>query len=189
MLPSTTRPPLFRRRHHVVEKIVSDDGPAHFLPEQIHHQHIARLQHVDRRLIVKMRHAPRLGLGFCHFVHVGTKRHELQGKRAPDHGLVRMQDAEAVRILVLVAALLEDRPDFFGGKFACLAEQIVRHFGSPIGQAVKGIGLRIINQLLLRELDQLRFAPGSEQKGSRESPNSNFSKTVQGFSRAILASA
>ena len=37
--------------HHVVEKIVSDDSPVHFLAEQVHDQYVAWLQHVDGGLI------------------------------------------------------------------------------------------------------------------------------------------
>src|SRR6478752_10856689 len=34
--------------HHIVEQIVSNDGSVDFLAEQIDHQHVSRLQHVDR---------------------------------------------------------------------------------------------------------------------------------------------
>ena len=43
--------------HDVVEEIVADDGAAFFLPEQVHHQHIARLQHVEDILIAEGRDA------------------------------------------------------------------------------------------------------------------------------------
>src|SRR5215467_903616 len=131
--------------HHVVEKIVSHDGPAHLLAEQVDHQHISRPQHVDRGLVMQRPDTALLGFGFGYVLHVGPHRHELDGKRAPDHWLVRVQDAETIRVLVLVAFLLEHLPDLFGGKFARLADQIVGDVGPAVRQTVKWIGLGIFD--------------------------------------------
>ena len=42
----------FRRFGQIVEEIVADDGAVIGLAEEVDHQHIARLNHVDRHLIV-----------------------------------------------------------------------------------------------------------------------------------------
>ena len=46
------------RLHDVVEEVVADDRAALLLAEQVDHQHVARLQHVDRDLIVQPRPVP-----------------------------------------------------------------------------------------------------------------------------------
>src|SRR5262245_1468666 len=66
----------------VIEKIVADDRASDFLAEEIDDQHVARLEHVDRRLIVKTA----LTFGFelrldCVF-DVSARRHELYGESA-----------------------------------------------------------------------------------------------------------
>src|SRR5215831_19228656 len=51
------KPPAVGRLHHVVEKIVPHNGAVHFLPKQIDHKDVPRLQHVNRSLVHEPRQA------------------------------------------------------------------------------------------------------------------------------------
>ena len=76
--------------HYVIEEVVPDNGPVHFLAEEVHDKHITRLQHVNRGLIGKVRDPNIFRLGSGDVVNIRTRRHELNCEGSPDHGLSGM---------------------------------------------------------------------------------------------------
>ena len=69
-----------------------------------------------------MRQAALLGFGVGDVFEVWPLRHELNCKGAANHGLIGMENAEAVGELVVEAFFLQDRPDFLGGELARLSK-------------------------------------------------------------------
>ena len=100
--------------HDVVEEVVANDGPVLVHAEEVDHQHIARLEHVDRDLVVHAADAKRLCVGIDHRVQVGTHGHELHREGAPDELLTWMQNLEAVGELVAVVLAGQHRQHFLG---------------------------------------------------------------------------
>ena len=144
------------RLHHVVEQVVADDGAALGLAEEIDHQNVARLQHVDRDLVVHAVEAGGLGLGVDHRVEVGAHRHELHGERPADQLLVRMEDLEAIFVLVPESLARQDREDLFGRQPAGALDQPVRHLRPAVGKPVERVVAGPRSHLLFREVEQLR---------------------------------
>jgi len=58
--------------HDVIKQIVADDGPVYFFAKEIHHQHVARLEHVNRALVGESRDATRFRLGYGYAVQIGA---------------------------------------------------------------------------------------------------------------------
>src|SRR2546428_14093869 len=97
--------------HHIIEKIVADNGPVHFLAKQVYDEHVSGLQHVDGGLFHQARKAVLLGLCLGYAINIGAKGHELNSEGAPYHSFSRIQDLKAVRILNVEASVLENCPD------------------------------------------------------------------------------
>ena len=106
--------------HHIVKEIVADDRSTDFLAEDIDNQDIAGLKHVNGGLVGEVRQAVLLGFRVGDVFEVRPLRHELNRKGAADHGLIGMEDAEAVGVLIVETFFLQDRPDFLGGELARL---------------------------------------------------------------------
>ena len=106
------QPGALRGLHDVVEEVVANDRASFLLAEQIHHQHVARLEHVDRGLVVQPADSRRLRLRVDDGVEVGTEGHELHGERAAYELLAGVKNPEAVRVLVPEALAGQDRQHF-----------------------------------------------------------------------------
>jgi hypothetical protein len=112
----------FCRGHHIEKKIVADYCSADFLAEDVDNEDIAGLEHVNGSLVGQMRQAALLGFGVGDVFEVWPLRHELNCKGTANHGLIGMENAEAVGELVVEAFFLQDRPDFLGGELARLSK-------------------------------------------------------------------
>ena len=149
-----------RRLHDVVEEIVADDRAALSLSEQIHDQHVARLQHVDRRLIVHALEAGGLRAGVDDAVEIRPQRHELHGERAADQPLVGMQNLKAVFVDTDCRKLLPPAGSADHTSSADMParplDQAVRDLRPAVGEPLERVLRRQLDHLLLGEREQLR---------------------------------
>src|SRR5438067_2966716 len=168
-----------RGLHHVVKKIVAYDRPINFLSEQVHDQHITRLQHIDRSLILQATDAVVFSFAFGNPIHVLAQRHELNRECTPNHGLAGMQYLKSVRVLVIEMLLLQDLPHFFRRQFTGALNQIVRHLRPAIGKAIEWIPRRVVSQLLLGKGEQLRRSRWNEAKQSRHAKSNHKKRDIE----------
>ena len=164
-----------RGLHDVVEQVVADDRAVLRLAEQIHHQHVAGLEHVDRRLVVQAGQPGRLRFRGGHAVEVGAQRHELHRERTADQSLPGMQHPEAVGVLVAKALPREDGEDLFGGQAARPLEERVRDLGPAVGEPLERILRGVLDQLLLRQGEQLGVGKDRRQHGRGQNADCQYS--------------
>ena len=169
--------------HDVVEEVVAHDRPAVLLAEQVHHQHVPGLQHVDRGLVEHARLSGRLRAVVDHALEVRPQGHELHGERAPGQLQARMQDAEVARVLVAEAFLREDGEHLLRGKTAGALDQRVGNPGAAVGEALERVLGRELDHLVLRDREDLGLGEGGRQHGSgeRERPRTVGSFIVASF--------
>ena len=142
----------FRGLHDVVEQVVADDRPTLFLTEEIDHQHVTGLQHVDGRLIRHPAQSGRLRPRVDEGLEIGTERHELHREGAAYQPLSGMKNPEAVCVLVA-----ESLPRQYGQHF--LGRQTAGSFDEPIGYFRPAVG-KALERILRRQLDHLLFVQG-----------------------------
>ena len=160
--------PALRGFHDVVEEVVADDRAAFLLAEQIHHQHVARLQHVDRHLVVQARQSGRFRFRGDHAVEIGAQRHELHGEGTADELLAGVQHPEAVGVLVAKTLSRQDREDFLGGQAARALDERVGDLGPAVGKPLERVLRGVFDQLLLRQGEQLGVRKHGRQHGRDE---------------------
>ena len=165
--PSTTSPPPLGRLVDVVEQVVADDGALGALAEEVGDEDVARLQLVERVLM-------RVGLDAClggvrgQRAHdVRARRHELGGEGAAGHLRAGMQHLEAVGPLVAVVLAGQDRPHVLGGHPLGLLDERVGDLRAAVGEAVERIVRGDLDDLLARELEQLRVGQRRRQQQRR----------------------
>ena len=76
-----------------------------------------------------------------------------------------MQHPEAVGVLVAEALPRQDREDLFGRQAARALDQRVRDLGPAVGEALERVLRGVLNQLLLRQREQLGVGENRRQHG------------------------
>ena len=151
----------------VVEQVVADDGALGALAEQVGDEDVARLQLIERVLMRVGRDA-RLGrVGGQRAHDVGARRHELGGEGAAGHLGAGVQHLEAVGPLVAVVLARQDRPHVLGRHPLGLLDERVRNLRPAVGEAIERVVRGDLDDLLARELEELRVDQRRRQQQRR----------------------
>jgi hypothetical protein len=169
--PIHHQPPVLRGLHDVVEQVVPDDRPALFQAEQIHHEHVPRLQHVDGGLVDHAAEPRRLGMVLHHRVEVRTRRHELERERAAGQLQVRVEDSEVARPLIAEALLGQHGPDFLRGESAGPLDERVRDLGPAVGEPLERVLRRELDHLVPGQREELGLARQGRQRHPEARPH------------------
>ena len=153
--PVDDEPPALGRLVDVVEQVVTDDGAALLLAEEVDDQHVAWLQLIDGELVAEARDVGGLRVRVEHLFDVGSHRHELHGEGAPDELCAGVENAEAVLVLVPEALPRQHGEDVFGGEGPRSRDQRVGHLRPPVRQSFERVLRGVGHQLLARQREQL----------------------------------
>ena len=166
--PSTTRPAALRGLHDVVEEVVADDRPAFLLAEQIHDQHVARLQHVDRHLVVQPRQPGALAFALITPSRSGRSGMNCTVKARPTSFLPGCRTWKPSGVLVAEVLARQDREDFLGRQAPRPLDQRVGNLGPAVGKPLERVLRRELDHLILGQREQLRVREGRRQHGRDE---------------------
>ena len=139
-----------RRLHDVVEQVVADDRAAFLLAEQIHHQHVARLQHVDRRPGCSCAACPAaFAFALTTPSRSGRSGMNCTVKARPTSFLPGCRTRKPSAYWLRKPCPGQDREDLLRGQPARALDQRVGHLRPAVGEPLERVLRGVLDQLLL----------------------------------------
>jgi hypothetical protein len=127
------------------------NGAAFDLAEDIGHQHVAFLQHVDDALIAVVAQALRFASASLGPLISGRAGMNCTVTARPISFFSGCRILEVAFVLIAVAFARQNGPDFLGREPSIFCQELVVHFGAAVGKAVSLPLLGVLEHLLFAE--------------------------------------